>query len=89
MLCKLLLILFAAAFGSVTPENNMSSANNFGFEVRLFYGLSIKPWGTPAWISMQEDHCSSSMGLNNFYINGGVTYNVGFIYKWVGNSIKC
>ena len=36
MLCKSLLIWFAVTFRSVTVENNdVSSAENFGLEVRL------------------------------------------------------
>ena len=36
MLCKSLLIKFAVISGSITVENNdVSSANNFQYEVRL------------------------------------------------------
>ena len=57
MLCKSLLIWFAATFGSVAVENNdVSLASDFGFETRLSgrslkkksKGPSIEPWGTPA-----------------------------------------
>ena len=42
MLHKSLMILFAVIFGSVTVENNdVSLANNFGFETRLS-GRSLK-----------------------------------------------
>ena len=37
MLCKSLLILFSVGFGSVTVENSdLSSTNDFEFEIRLF-----------------------------------------------------